>query len=383
MSLLMARYQDKIAAGEIVADAAQHAIASALATLQEDVTHWQARPSRTLFARPQPAPKGLYIYGGVGRGKSMLMDLFFETSPVAKKRRIHFHAFMQEVHAGIAAWRAFSDKARKAHPQYVKGAGDDPLAPVAKGIAQSAKLLCFDEFQVSDIADAMILARLFEHIWANEVTVVATSNRHPRDLYHNGLNRALFVPFIDILEKHMTLMALNGPRDYRLARLEGRNLYLTPLDGAAFAAMDQMWTQVTQDLAVAPVTLNHAGRALTIARAAGAFARICFDDWCDQPLGAGDYLALAARFDTVFLDGVPTMGPHNRSAAARFRLLIDALYESRTKLVISAQAEPDRLYPSGDQAFEFERTASRLYEMRSPAYLALTRGAQEEATDPC
>jgi cell division protein ZapE len=373
---LAALYQEKIDQGQVLPDLLQANIVQQLTGLEAKLAKWQPTRARGLFGGPPvPAPMGIYLYGGVGRGKSMLMDLFFEAAPIDNKRRIHFHAFMQEVHAQIAQWRSLTPRARKSHPHHVKGAGDDPLAPVAKGIAQNARLLCFDEFQVSDIADAMILGRLFDHLWRHQIVVVATSNRHPRDLYHNGLNRALFLPFIDILEDHMTLIALDGPRDYRLARLDGRDHYLCPLDGAAFTAMDQMWDALTLDMRPQAETLTHAGRTLTIGRAAGTFARIGFEDWCDKALGAGDYLALAQRYDTVFLDGVPMMGPHNRSAAARFRLLLDALYENKVRLVVSAQAQPDRLYPQGDQAFEFERTASRLYEMRSQTYLAAACGS--------
>ena len=374
MSGIAALYREKVQAGVLHFDPAQAQAIELLAILANRLQDWQPGKARFLFGRPEPAPQGLYLYGGVGRGKSMLMDLFFDLAPVEKKRRVHFHAFMAEVHAGVTAWRAMSARERKAQPNFVKGAGDDPIAPVAKAIAREAWLLCFDEFQVTDIADAMILGRLFEQLWARQVVVVATSNRHPRDLYKNGINRQLFLPTIALLEEHLELHALEGERDHRMARLEGHGVYHTPLDGAAFQAMDQAWAALTRGAQPRPTSLAVSGRELVISRAAAGCARMSFEDLCVANLGASDYLALAKRFDTLLLDGVPIMGPEKRNEAARFRILIDALYENKTKLIVSAQAEPDRLYGTGDQAFEFERTASRLYEMRSRDYLVAERG---------
>jgi cell division protein ZapE len=376
--MLTALYRQKAEQGLIQFDPAQAAAVEQLAILQNRLKDWRPGKARFLFGRPEPAPQGLYLYGGVGRGKSMLMDLFFEVAPVEHKRRIHFHEFMQEVHAGVAAWRKLPARDRKAQPNFVKGAGDDPIPPVAKAIADSAWLLCFDEFQVSDIADAMILGRLFEQLWMRQVVVVATSNRHPRDLYKNGLNRQLFVPFIAVLEENLELHALDGPRDYRLARLENQKVYHTPLDKFTGEEMDQAWANLTQGAAPRPTSVIATGRTLTINRAAAGCARLTFDELCAQPLGAADYLALAKRFDTILLEDVPVMGPQNRSEAARFRILIDALYENKTKLIISAAAQPDKLYGQGDQAFEFERTVSRLYEMRSRDYLAAARGEEDD-----
>jgi cell division protein ZapE len=346
---LAALYRERAEAGLIQFDPAQAAAVEILATLARRLDGWQPGRARFLFGRPAPAPRGLWLWGGVGRGKSMLMDLFFEVAPVARKRRVHFHAFMQEVHAGIDRWRNLTPQERRASPDRVKGTGDDPIAPVAHAIARHAHLLCFDEFQVTDIADALILGRLFEQLFARQIVVVATSNRHPNDLYRNGLNRQLFVPFIARLIEELDLHALDGPRDYRLQRLEQEPVYHAPLGPAASAAMDRAWARMTQGAGPRQVVLTVQGRE-----------------------------AIARTFDTVLLEGVPILKPALRDQAARFRTLIDALYERRTKLIMSAEAEPDRLYTDGEQAFEFERTASRLFEMRSHTYLAARRDEAEE-----
>jgi cell division protein ZapE len=375
---LAALYRERAEAGLIQFDPAQAAAVEILATLARRLDGWQPGRARFLFGRPAPAPRGLWLWGGVGRGKSMLMDLFFEVAPVARKRRVHFHAFMQEVHAGIDRWRNLTPQERRASPDRVKGTGDDPIAPVAHAIARHAHLLCFDEFQVTDIADALILGRLFEQLFARQIVVVATSNRHPNDLYRNGLNRQLFVPFIARLIEELDLHALDGPRDYRLQRLEQEPVYHAPLGPAASAAMDRAWARMTQGAGPRQVVLTVQGRELEVRRAAAGCARFLFEELCARPLGPADFLAIARTFDTVLLEGVPILKPALRDQAARFRTLIDALYERRTKLIMSAEAEPDRLYTDGEQAFEFERTASRLFEMRSHTYLAARRDEAEE-----
>jgi cell division protein ZapE len=307
------------------------------------------------------APRGLYLWGPVGRGKSLLMDLFFEAAPIAKKRRTHFHEFMLARHAFMHEARARID-------------GQDQLiALAAKEVAEDARLLCFDEVQVTDIADAMILGRLFERLFAHGVVIVATSNRRPDELYKNGLNRQLFLPFIKLLQDRLEPLELAGPKDFRLENLMAAPVYYFPLGPAADEAMDAAWARLTLGAAPKPVTLLIKSRALRVDRQAAGVARMTFDELCARPLGAADYLELAERFHTLLLEGVPKLSPDKREEAARFRNLIDALYEAKTKLVCSAEAEPQALYPAGDQSFEFERTASRLMEMRSAAYLALPR----------
>lgn len=303
----------------------------------------------------------------------MLMDLFVETAPVASKRRAHFHEFMQEVHARIGRWRSLTPGQRRRQPEHVRGAGEDPIPPVARGLAGEARLLAFDEFHVTDIADAMILGRLFERLFAEGVTVVATSNRHPDDLYRDGINRQLFLPFIDLLKTRLDVMELDGGVDHRLRQLEAAPVYYAPLGAEADHAMDQAWDRLTSGAAPQRCTLDVQGRQLVVEREIAGVARFSFAELCARPLGPADYLALAERFHTVLLDRVPKLSPDKRNEAKRFVTLIDALYEARTKLVMSADAEPDDLYPAGDGAFEFERTASRLMEMRTHDYLAAER----------
>ena len=372
--------QARIAAGELTPDADQERAAEALTALQQRLKPWKSGKSG-LFSRPKKPPMGLYLYGGVGRGKSMLMDLFYDTAPTTPRRRVHFHEFMQDVHRRIGEWRALKPGQRKRRPEYVKGAGDDPIPPVARGLVSEARLLCFDEFQVTDIADAMILGRLFEAMYGEGLVVVATSNRHPDELYTDGINRQLFLPFIDFFKTRVDLLELNGGLDYRLRQLEAAPVYYCPLTADADLAMDDAWERLTHCAVPQTCHIEVNGRQLTIEREAAGVARFTFEELCARPLGPADYLAIASRFHTVLLERTPQLSPDKRNEAKRFVTLIDALYEAKTKLVMSADAEPQDLYPAGDGSFEFERTASRLIEMRSHEYLAAERRSVENASE--
>jgi cell division protein ZapE len=327
----------------------------------------------SLFGRARP-PRGVYIWGDVGRGKSMLMDMFFDKTPIAKKRRVHFNAFMQEVHARIHEWRNLDPKVRAKRPEFVREAGDDPIAPVAHAIANEATLLCFDEFQVTDVADAMILGRLFEQLFHRGVVIVATSNTAPARLYEGGLNRQLFLPFIAMIEQRLDVVEINGPQDYRLLRMKGVACYITPLGPDADRAMNESWQRLTGKEKGTPRSLRFLGRELLVPEAAGGFARFSFGDLCAQPLGPADYLEIARNFATVFIDHIPQMGSEMRNEARRFILLIDTLYDQSVHLVCSAATPPENLYTAGDGADTFRRTASRLVEMQSEDYLKRGHG---------
>ena len=363
------RYNARVRAGDLAPDPAQRAAAEALDAMAERLDAELARRGRP-FRKSRPVT-GLYLWGGVGRGKSMLMDLFFADAPLTSKRRVHFHEFMAGVHDDLDTWRKMTPSERRAAEHRVRGAGDDPIPPVARKIAQGATLLCFDEFQVTQIADAMILSRLFEALFAEGVAVVATSNRHPDALYADGINRQLFLPFIDMLKSACEVRELASDTDYRLQHLTEAPVWHTPLGPAAEAAMDEAWRRLTLGAEPQSCTLSLKGRKLHVDREAAGVARMSFDALCARPLGAADYLRLAATFPTLLLDRIPLLTPDRRNEAARFAALVDALYEAKVKLVASAEAEPDALYPAGDGSFEFQRTASRLHEMRSEAYLAL------------
>jgi len=372
------RYRALVREGKLAGDAAQERAVELLELLHRRLSgHAPRSPGlRGLLnglGRKQ-SPRGLYLFGDVGRGKSMLMDLFYAAAPVTAKRRVHFYAFMQEVHDTIAAWRKLSPAERQRHPHVVREAGDDPIPPVARGFANGAALLCFDEFQVEDIADAMILSRLFEALFAEGVVVVATSNCAPRELYAGGLNRQLFLPFIALVEARLDVHRLDGPVDYRLTRLAGNPVYFTPLGPAAAALMDRAWARLTDGDPGAAATVAISGRRLIVPQAARGAARFAFSDLAEQPLGAADYLALARRFHTLFIDAVPRLGRDRRNETRRFIALIDTLYEHRVKLVCSAAAAPEALHDGHDPAFA--RTASRLMEMQSAAYLARGHGVR-------
>ena len=372
--------QARVEAGQLAADDGQARAAAALTRLQADLADWAPGKPR-LFSKPGPAPKGLYLWGGVGRGKSMLMDLFYETAPIRARRRAHFNEFMLDAHARIEEWRGLSKSERRSRPEHVRGAGDDPIPPVARALARTGKLLCFDEFQVTDIADAMILGRLFGAMFEEGVAVVATSNRAPDDLYRDGINRQLFLPFIDLFKTRLEVMEIGAGDDHRLRQLEAAPVYYQPLGSEAEAAMDSAWARLTQGATAQSCEIIVQGRKVPVPAEAAGVARFSFEALCARPLGAADYLALANRFHTVLIDGTPKMGPDKRNEARRFVTLIDALYDTRTKLVMSAAGEPDDLYPSGDGAFEFERTASRLMEMRSHDYLAAERRLVDDTSE--
>ena len=312
--------------------------------------------------------KGLYIFGEVGRGKTMLMDLFFAASPVVRKRRVHFHEFMTDVHERIYALR---QKARLGETN-----GEDPIALTAVAIAQETWLLCFDEFHVTDIADAMILGRLFKRLFELDVVVAATSNVPPSELYKDGLNRALFLPFIALIEQHMEIVPLYARADFRLEKLAGTPVWYVPADRAADAALDEAWRRLTAGHVGEAQDLVVKGRAVHVPCAAMGVARFTFHDLCQQPLAAADYLKIAHEFHTIMIDHIPVMDYERRDEAKRFIILIDTLYDNAIKLIASAEAEPDALYHASDgfEAYEFNRTASRLIEMRSQAYLAWPHG---------
>jgi cell division protein ZapE len=379
VSGVVARYSTLVDEGRIEADSAQEDLARKLDALAERLDGYSpSRPQgalgRWLAGKPTEPPRGLYVHGAVGRGKTFLMDLFFEAVRVAPKRRAHFHAFMADVHARIHAWRQSRKRGEVE--------GDDPIAPVAALLAEEASLLCFDEFSVRDIADAMIFARLFRALFAAGVVVVATSNVAPDDLYKDGLNRALFLPFLDLLRERMVVVELSARQDYRLQKLTRAPVYYCPDDAAADAAMDAAFARLTGQALGAPRELLLLGRKLAVPQAVGRVARFGFDDLCRSPLGAADFLVLADEFDTILVDHIPVLAEGERNAAKRLITLIDSLYDKKVKLIVSAAAEPHGLYPagSGAEAFEFARAASRLMEMRSLNYLAAPHGADRGAS---
>lgn len=367
---LRAAYDRLVADGRINPDPAQASAVAALVRVEAALATRKGGWLRRLKASRGEAPRGVYLWGPPGRGKSMLMDLFFDSAPVDRKERRHFHGFMAEVHALVKTWREGSAAQRKA--AFGTYRGDDPIEPVAAVIAERAALLCFDELQVTDIADAMILGRLFEQLFDRGVTLVATSNRPPADLYKDGINRQLFLPFIELIADRCEVTPVAGPRDFRLDRLLGAQVYFSPQEPAARDGFDRLWRDLTDVNREVGAVLEVLGRRLEFPRAVGGQLRASFDDLCVAPLGPQDHLAIAHRFHTVFIEDVPVLGPEHRNAAKRFVTLVDALYEDRDRLVVLAAAEPEALYPRGDGAFEFERTASRLREMQSADYLAAT-----------
>src|SRR5437763_4740798 len=363
-----ALYRERIAAGEIHTDPAQERVVAKLERLHHALRDYlPATERRGLLswlglAEPRPPPQGIYLWGPVGRGKSMLMDMFFAAAPIERKRRVHFHAFMLDVHDRI-------ERERRAH-------SEEPVAKVAADLASEAALLCFDEFQVNDIADAMILERLFRALLEAGTVVVATSNRQPERLYENGLQRDRFLPFIALLKERLDTVELDSGRDYRLARMRGRKGYHCPTDAAAQAALEAAFADLTDYGDIRSETLTVLGSTLTVPRAGRNVAWFSFEELYGRLHNASDYLALAERYAALIVDGIPRLSPRERNEAQRFHILIDALYEARTLLVASAEVPPAEIYVAGDGAFEFERTVSRLIEMQSEDYLA-NRRAQD------
>jgi cell division protein ZapE len=368
-SALQAAYAARLERGEIRPDPAQAAGLAALARLEADLlAAQQPRGVAALFRKTQPASqRGVYLWGPVGRGKSMLMDLFFEAAPAQAKRRTHFHVFMGEIHRLIDAWRKGDAAARRA--RFGQHKGDDPIPPVADVVAKQATLLCFDELQVTDIADAMILGRLFEALFARGVTLVATSNRAPDDLYKDGINRQLFLPFIAMIKERLEIVRVAGAHDYRLDRLRAAGTWFSPIDPDNERSFEALWREMLDGADEVGAELEVLGRKITLPHAAGGMLRATFASLCSVALGPNDYIAMAEAFHTVFLEDVPKLTANRREEARRFVILIDALYEARARTIVLAEAEPFKLYPEGDGAFEFERTASRLQEMRSASWL--------------
>ena len=363
-------YRAQVRAGALAADPAQALAAERLQNLWAKLRGYDPLPgappegflSRLLRRKPvddaQDRLHGLYLVGEVGRGKSMLMDLFFASADVARKRRVHFHRFMQDAHARIHAWREAA------------ASGDDPIPPLADGIAAEAALLCLDEFQVNDIVDAMLLGRLFQALFDRAVIVVATSNTPPRDLFAGQPGRDAFLPFIALIEQHLDVLVLEGGHDFRRDRLRLMQTWLVPADARAEHAMDEAFEALAGGAAKAS-RLVVTGRTLAVPLAADGVARFDFAALCAQPLGPGDYLAIATHFHTLLIDGIPRLHPGNHDEARRFITLVDALYDHRVKLIASAEAMPDQLYERGEGARAFERTASRLVEMQSREWQGL------------
>ena len=359
MGGVVSAYRERLTAGGLSPDPAQADCVERLDQLATDVmAHTRRRNSLIgrFVAASGPEPRGLYIHGGVGRGKTMLMDLFYSAVHISKKRRVHFHAFMADVHDRIGEARKTLD--------------GDPIPVVAARLAAETHLLCFDELFVRDIADAMVLGRLFRALFEAGTIVVATSNAMPQDLYKDGLNRQLFLPFIDEIEDRMDVVELLSAQDYRLAKLSGQTLYFSPADLEARAALDHHWLRLTGEPKSRAGHLIVKGRSLVVPQSAMGAARFAFTDLCEVPLGPLDYLAIAKDFHTVVIDSIPILGPARRNEARRFITLVDALYDNHVCLIASADAEPAELYPAGDGADHFVRTASRLMEMRSDAFLA-------------
>jgi len=371
MGPMLNKFNDLVKTGALEADPHQAIIVERLDQLCAELGSFTPEQSGGLFSRwfssddETPPPRGIYLWGDVGRGKTMLMDLFFDVVPVEKKRRDHFLTFMQSVHTEVFAIR------QRQKDGQVWG-DDDPIKLVADKIARQTWLLCFDEFQVNDITDAMILGRLFERLFALGVVVVSTSNRPPDDLYKDGLNRHAFLPFIERFKSQMDVLALDSTTDYRLGKLAGKEVYLAPLSLENDNALQRLWRQLTETEKGQPAVIEVQGRELVVPQAARSVARFTFSDLCEQPLGGADYIAIASNFKTVFIEKIPLLGREQSNEVKRFITLIDAFYDRGIKLVVTADGLPEALYDEGPHLFEFGRTASRLVEMQSAEYWAKT-----------
>jgi cell division protein ZapE len=371
-----AHYQALVSSGAIEPDAAQEEVAEAFADLEQRLSRYKPLRKQRLFGRlfadkDDAPPRGLYVHGEVGRGKTMLMDMFFQQSTVQHKRRAHFHEFMAEVHERIYGFRQ-----NIARGEIADG---DVIALTAGSIFEEAWLLCFDEFHVTDIADAMILGRLFAKLFELGTVVVATSNVAPDDLYKGGLNRALFLPFIAQISEHMNVLRLDARTDFRLEKLAGVKMWLVPADAAADVALDKAWVSLTGSAPHKSRDISIKGRVLHVPCSSNGVARFPFTDICEKPLAASDYLRLAHDYHTIMIDRIPVMDYPERNAAKRFIALIDTLYDNGVKLMASAAADPLSLYlaTEGNEANEFKRTSSRLIEMSSESYLALPHGHKD------
>lgn len=363
---LAGRYAALVAAGTVDDDPAQRAVAARFDALNRELAETPAAKTGLigrLFARKVEPVRGLYVHGEVGRGKTMLMDAFFALTPALPKRRVHFNTFMGDIHERVHHFRQ-------------KSGSGDPIVPVAATVARETRLLCLDEFQVEDIADAMILSRLFEALFAGGLVLVATSNVPPDELYRDGLNRGLFVPFIGLLKRHVDVVRLDAASDYRLTKLAGAPVYVTLPEPQARAALDRFWHALTGVERGEPAALAYKGRTIAVPQAHSGVARFRFADLCEQPLAAGDYERIAREFHTVLVDDIPVIADGRRDVARRFILLVDTFYDRHVKLIASAAAEPERIYTAtrGEEAFAFKRTVSRLIEMRSAAYLGAAHG---------
>lgn len=346
-------YNKRIDSGVLAPDTDQLKTLQALQDLATILNVYQPKNSWSLFNifhKKRPKPKGIYIYGGVGRGKSMLMDLFFESSKIEKKQRVHFHEFMQKIHEELHETR--------------KKNVTEAIRPVAEKIISQVNLLCFDEMQITDITDAMIVGRLFDLFLDAGIIIVSTSNRHPDELYKNGLNRALFLPFIKMLKQKLYILNLDSTTDHRQKTLASNTCFFYPLNEQTLKKIDYLWRQLSKGNS-SPLVLKNKKREIKIPYHNNGIARVSFDDLCAKPLGPSDYLLVAETFDLLMITNVPKLGPENSNEAKRFVTLIDALYEKKIKIIISSETKPEELYQDGTGSFEFIRTASRLKEMQS------------------